>query len=113
MGPALKEGSWQADNYSDYGSKYSGSVGYQSSTTEHVSFIWDTVSFEEEQLLYETTTINEEQVFYPCIDLTHKLSTGKTDQNGNVIYETLLSKIKNNLDNLSFIYDITVTTDEG
>ena len=113
MGPALKEGSWQADNYSDYGSKYSGSVGYQSSTTEHVSFIWDTLSFEEEQLLYETTTINEEQVFYPCIDLTHKLSTGKTDQNGNVIYETLLSKIKNNLDNLSFIYDITVTTDEG
>ena len=88
MGPALKEGSWQAENYNDYGSKYTGKVGGENST-QHINFIWDEKSFDEEQLLYYEEGTELEIKYYYCIDLSKHLEA-----------------IKNNLDNLSFIYNL-------
>ena len=88
MGPALKEGSWQAENYNDYGSKYTGKVGGENST-QHINFIWDEESFDEEQLLYYEEGTELEIKYYYCIDLSSHLEV-----------------IKNNLDNLSFIYNL-------
>lgn len=88
MGPALKEGSWQAENYNDYGSKYTGKVGGENST-QHINFIWDEESFDEEQLLYYEEGTELEIKYYYCIDLSNHLEA-----------------IKDNLDNLSFIYNL-------
>lgn len=101
MGPALKEGSWQAENYSDYGSKYSGNVYVeeteeQKNTVEHIVFNWDTVPFDEEQSLYYETFGEEGnslvQKYYPCIDIS-----------------SILNEIKDNLNDLSFIYYETIS----
>lgn len=92
MGPALKEGSWQADNYEDYGNKYNQLVTVDISNESHINFYWDDIPFEEEQkLYYETFGDNGDSIkknYYPCISL-------KQD----------LDKIKDYLDTISFIYD--------
>lgn len=92
MGPALKEGSWQADNYDDYGNKYNQSVVMDTSNNSHINFYWDSVPFEEEQKLYYETFGNEgesiQRNYYPCISLKDHLS-----------------EIKDYLDKLSFIYN--------
>ena len=91
MGPALREGSWQAENYKDYGTKYNGQVSVDNSLkTEHIGFIWDTEPFEEEQLPYRelfgengsATTIE----YFPCLEINNSLE-----------------KIKDHLTDLSFI----------
>lgn len=92
MGPALKEGSWQADNYDDYGNKYNQSVVMGVTNDSHINFYWDSIPFEEEQKLYYETFGNEgesvQRNYYPCISL-----------------EGHLSAIKDYLDKLSFIYN--------
>ena len=90
MGPALKEGSWQAENYNDYGSKYTQEVTVGESNSSHINFIWDTEAFEEEQLLYYEEGTDLKQEYYPCLDIT-----------------SYLDKIQNNLNDLSFIYNVT------
>ena len=89
MGPALKEGSWQAENYNDYGSKYSGTVSSLGSSMEHISFEWNDEPFEDEQLIYYPHSINQTPVYYISLKIG-----------------SFLGKIKNNLNNLSFIYDV-------
>lgn len=89
MGPALKEGSWQAENYTDYGLKLSTKVGSSAQGDQYVSFLWDTKAFEEEQLLYYEIGAEQERVYYPCIDISNYLAN---------------EDFKNSLNNLSFIY---------
>jgi hypothetical protein len=88
MGPALREGSWQADSYTDYGSKYTQSITIGGANTGLMSFEWDGLAFDEEQLLYEEIGVEQERSYFPMIDLSG-----------------CLEKIKNNLQDLSFIYD--------
>ena len=92
MGPALKEGSWQAENYDDYGNKYNQSVTVGITNDSPVNFYWDNIPFEEEQKLYEEffgeNGNSVERKYYPCISLAGKLD-----------------KIKDYLDKLSFIYN--------
>ena len=92
MGPALREGSWQADTYTDYGEKHQEEIVIGgASTGKYLSFTWDTEEFDGEQLNYFETFGNEGQAieknYYICIDLSN-----------------VLDKIKNNLANLSYIF---------
>lgn len=88
MGPAIKEGSWQADNYTDYGTKYEENVSCVDTVNHaHINFKWDTEAFDEEQKVYYEEGTELTKVQYPCIDLTG-----------------LLPNIKDNLTNLSFVY---------
>lgn len=92
MGPALREGSWQADTYTDYGEKYQESINIGSgSNNKHLSFKWDNEPFDGEQLNYFETFGDSgaamEKNYYICIDLTN-----------------ILDKIKNNLTNLSYVF---------
>jgi hypothetical protein len=88
MGPALKEGSWQAENYKDYGSKFTGKIN-STDSTKHIRFMWDEEPFEEEQLLYYELGTDLQKIFYPCIDISNYLDI-----------------LKENLDNISFIYNL-------
>lgn len=92
MGPALREGSWQADTYTDYGERHQEEIVIGSASTgKYLSFTWDTEEFDGEQLNYFETFGNEGQAieknYYICIDLSN-----------------VLDKIKNNLANLSYIF---------
>lgn len=92
MGPALREGSWQADTYTDYGERHQEEIVIGgASTGKYLSFAWDTEEFDGEQLNYFETFGNEGQAieknYYICIDLSN-----------------VLDKIKNNLANLSYIF---------
>ena len=89
MGPALKEGSWQAENYNDYGSKYNQKVEVGITNDSHINFYWDNKAFDEEQLLYYEEGTPQKRVYYDGIILT----------------DEILGKIKNNLTNLSLIYE--------
>lgn len=93
MGPALKEGSWQADDYSDFGTNYKAIVNIGKGTIENakdMSFVWDSELFDDEQLnYYEVSTPNNgllTKEYFPCIDLTGQLEA-----------------IKDNIDDLTFI----------
>lgn len=87
MGSALKEGSWQAESYTDYGNYYNVKlqVGGASTQAKDLTFIWDKEPFDGEQLGYYKETINETKINYFCIDLTN-----------------VLSKIKGHIDDLRF-----------
>lgn len=101
MGPALREGSWQADDYSDYGTNYNAII--QLTTTgsyiaaegaDNLHFIWDDDLFDEEEKNYSLGISEEEGVeakqYYPAINISNYL--------GN---------IKDNLDDLSVIFNGT------
>ena len=96
MGPALKEGSWQAENYNDYGSKYTQEVTVGILNNSHINFIWDEKAFDEEQLLYYKEGVDSVQKYYYCIDLSF-----------------ILDKIQNNLEDLSFIYNLNKTEESS
>lgn len=75
MGPALREGYWQPDNYSDYGDH----KNYQSLITQDDLTIdtdtgaviaWDSTLFDEEDKLYYQIGIDQATEYYPCIDLS-------------------------------------------
>lgn len=89
MGPALREGSWQAESYSNYDSKYQKEITVGAfDSSSHINFIWDKESFDEEQLLYYLDAgSSNNKTYYFAVDLTNKLS-----------------EIKDFLDKLSFIY---------
>lgn len=87
MGSALKEGSWQAESYTDYGNYYNVKlqVGGMNAQAKDLAFVWDKEPFDGEQLGYYKETINEIKVNYFCIDLT-----------------SVLPKIKDHIDDLRF-----------
>lgn len=76
MGPALKEGSWQADSYTDYGNRYVKDITISNAeqTSGDLKFFWDDKPFDEEQLSYYEQGITQQKVYYYAIDLTNYLS---------------------------------------
>lgn len=101
MGPALREGYWQPDDYIDYGDNYADSFStnltspntISTGSSGYTSFIWDPEPFEDEQLIYEKITAGMSNWYYPTVDLYNSLT--------NI---SIREKIINNLDRLSFLY---------
>jgi hypothetical protein len=89
MGPALREGSWQAEEVSDAGDKFVSSINSSESEDSNLSFMWDEEPFDDEFINYQEIGANQEREYYPCISLISHLEN-----------------LKNNLDNFSLIYKI-------
>lgn len=103
MGPAIREGYWQPDDYTDYGNRLIDSVrvdisplnGQIACKTPYAKFIWDTEAFIGEQENGYKISADQQQQYYPCIRLT----------------DEVIEAIKDHLDELSFLfYDFTSTT---
>jgi hypothetical protein len=54
MGPALREGYWQPEDYKDYGSKFNVSKTFPAAaeSDDDYALIWDNELFDEEQNIY-------------------------------------------------------------
>lgn len=80
MGPALREGYWQPEDYNDYGDTYTDSFQINQTgevikgRTEKASYIWDTELFDEEQKLYYEVGSQQDQEYYPGILLNGLLN---------------------------------------
>ena len=76
MGPALREGYWQPEEFHDYGDYYSDSFELSDYTSSNgqsgiTELIWDTARFDNEEELYETIGIaGGQEDYYLCISLT-------------------------------------------
>lgn len=79
MGPALREGYWQPENYADYSEKHEGSANLnyiydtqfaRQDTDEGFAIGWDTELFDNEQPMFFTSGVNMEYKYYPCINLS-------------------------------------------
>ena len=95
MGPAIREGSWQAEDLKDYGTKRNVILSNGESSSDELSFIWDTQPFDGEQLaIYDIITENGgiETKNYYCIELK----------------EEVVKKLvgENKIDKLSFLYKV-------
>ena len=106
MGPALRQGYWQPEDYTDYGDKYNDTFNISLSNIEPVYgasgnayFYWDDQLFDGEQKLYYEYTAAQTKIPYPCIDLSKK--------------PEILQMIVNNPDTpISFVYmPLTATED--
>lgn len=110
MGPALREGYWQPEDFNDYGDQYqdpflSAPTTKNESITGHsgkTHLIWDSKVFDGEQkATYEIGT-DQQIEKYLCIDLSNCMFS--TTENGEGIQDYL--------DNLSFMfYDYTPPED--
>ena len=74
MGPALREGYWQPEEFHDYGDRITNNFDLISNNTQGdgiVSLLWDSPNTDEgEKDLYEVVGIAQETTFYyPCIKL--------------------------------------------
>lgn len=81
MGPALREGYWQPDDYKNFGDlhEYSSTITSDDITvdTEDGAIVaWDTTLFDGEDTVYFQTGVTQEYEFYPCIDLTQVFPNG-------------------------------------
>lgn len=103
MGPAIREGYWQPEGYTDYGNRLVDTVKIDISPlqnqiackTPYAKFIWDVEAFVGEQENGYKLGANQAQQYYPCIRLTN----------------TIIEAIKDHLDELSFLYyDFSSTT---
>ena len=103
MGPAIREGYWQPEGYTDYGNRLIDTVKIDISPlqnqiackTPYAKFIWDVEAFVGEQENGYKLGANQAQQYYPCIRLT----------------DTIIEAIKDHLDELSFLYyDFSSTT---
>ena len=114
MGPALREGTWQPENYTDYGEQITNEFyitnAYKNNSNyikDNVSFIWDTEPFDGEQLLYETVGINEEKRYRLCIKIDGLVPSG--------VYanQLVVDRILDNLNDLAVCYYKTTSEHYG
>ena len=102
MGPALREGYWQPEDYADYGDKYADSlkigeemVGEEQAykgSTGMAQFLWDSELFQGEQQLYYEYSAAQKKYAYPCINLEK--------------HPEILTLLQNNLNkNINFYYN--------
>ena len=79
MGPALREGYWQPEDYQNYGEQHTNAEtftnifnGELNVTDTKDGFVigWDNILFDEEQKLYYESGINQEKIIYPCINIS-------------------------------------------
>ena len=93
MGPALREGYWQPDDYQDYGAKFIDSIQLnaraedKAGSTPYASLIWDDKLFEEEQDIKYKIGVGQEDKYYLCINLS-----------------SVWAQVKDKLDEISFIF---------
>ena len=83
MGPALREGYWQPEEYKDYGDNKSADSQFNSNYvadklipdagTEMIVG-WDNEPFSTESKFYYEEGVNLDKVYYPCIDVTSKIA---------------------------------------
>lgn len=74
MGPALREGYWQPENYNDYGNhlEYTGKITSSNiiaDSGDSAIIAWDTKLFDDELTLYYEMGVNQTAHYYPCINL--------------------------------------------
>ena len=84
MGPALREGHWTPENYSDFGDKFiktlslptyatGDSLPLLSEEEDKLSSMWDANLFPDEQKNYYLYSVNEIKKYYPCFRLNHNM----------------------------------------
>lgn len=114
MGPALREGYWQPDDYTDYGDTHTDSFSSSAitlntasggrqdfvvkGTTDFDFFIWDNGLFDDEQKLYYELGANQQRQYYYFVDLTEKMNSfrkNKDNDPNNFFYD---------LSNISFAF---------
>ena len=96
MGPAIREGYWQPENYTNYGNRLIDGLkidisplnGEIDCKTPYAKFIWDTEPFVGEQENGYKLGVDQQQQYYPCIQLTNEM----------------IELIKNHLEELSFLF---------
>ena len=98
MGPALREGYWQPEDYIDYGNQLSATltVGNTSNNTTLADtdtgigceFGWDTILFDGEEDIYYQQGVEQTKYYYPCINLS-----------------SIYSQIADRIDEYSFIFN--------
>lgn len=79
MGPALREGYWQPESYTDYGNSYTHDLTLTTYDTDvliddtdlDAAIGWDETLFDDEGKLYFEESVLREHVFYPCIKLVN------------------------------------------
>ena len=105
MGPALREGYWQPEDYQDYGENHynthnlpvNGETNLdQIDTKTDFTVGWDADLFDEEQPLYYTYSITEDQICYPCINISS-------------IFNQVANLIKNN-DQVGVMFNVNYVT---
>lgn len=74
MGTAIREGSWQAESYKDFGDKNIDTVGPQKVSSNYLTYLWDKEYFEDEQLAYYESGINQDKIYYPVFDITNDIT---------------------------------------
>lgn len=106
LGPAIREGYWQPENYTNYGNRYTDSIALDTSPlsqksrngstkgeipglTPYADFIWDeNKRFVNEQEVSYKIGATENLQYYPCIKLT----------------SNMVDKIRDKIDSISFVY---------
>ena len=96
MGPAIREGYWQPENYTDYGNRLIDGLkidisplnGEIDCKTPYAKFIWDIEPFVGEQENGYKLGADQQQQYYPCIRLT----------------DGVIELVKNHLEDLSFLF---------
>ena len=106
LGPAIREGYWQPENYTNYGNRYTDSIALDASPlseksrngntkgeipglTPYADFIWDeNKRFVNEQEVSYKIGATENLQYYPCIKLT----------------SDMVDKIRDKIDSISFVY---------
>lgn len=90
MGPALREGYWQPDEYKDYGEskevttnlynvyQHNSDPNINADAEDGIIVGWDTKLFDNEDDIFYKEGINLTKQYYPCVDLTDYLSFVKS-----------------------------------
>ena len=113
MGPALREGYWQPENFKDYGDHYQSAwAGLQSMSPNPKSgsqdldyFLWDTEPFFDEQLSYYYVGTDMVRCDYPCVVLPSGILKAPTSQ-ANI--DTNIERLKK-ISFLFYDYSNTIT----
>ena len=107
MGPAIREGYWQPEEYTDYGDKYTDNFSLGSllngqnnvGISGNTQLFWDNELFDNEQPLSYQYGITESKTAYPCINLLE--------------HPQLLEFIKENVDNNVGFYFTPLAADSA
>lgn len=74
MGPAIREGYWQADNYTDYGEYITTKLSSVGQVDGKASLVWDQEAFEGEQLSYYEVGASQTKHYYPYFTLSNDVA---------------------------------------
>ena len=101
MGPALREGYWNPDDYNDYGEVKSTTISLPSTASfvftddtieDEVVIGWDELLFDDEDKIYYEVGNNQTKTYYPCVNLTS-------------IFASNPNNIRDHINEYSFIFN--------